>query len=496
MSATWQDVDVRLPRRRPWWRRWLRRVVLMLLLALVGLGFRGYYRHRKVTRELEAALAALDHDETGWRLKDIEAARADVPEEANSARCIVAVAKLLKEAAPSPHGWPPAEFADAFKDLPPEERLDDARAARLRAELEKVRPALELARTLERLPAGRHRIQYLRNVMDTRLDDQQQTRNVTGLLSFDAMQRSDKNDGAGALRACRAALNAARSIGDEPFFVTQLVRAACVVVACRGVERALAQTEPPPEDLARTQRQLEGEDAYNGLFVSLRGERAVWHEMFDALESGDVPLTDLAGSGAAKPDWSDHLLGWAIRDNLRAEHPLFLSLMTRRITETELPLEEQGAIDRDLAAQVKALPREAVVTRVSLTAIPRVGEAECRKHAHVRCLAAALAAERYRRQHGAWPESLDKLVPGLLTELPLDPSDGEPLRYRRLADGVTIYAVGKDGVDNGGVFDRENGIRPGTDIGIRLWDVKHRRQPPRPKEKAPEEPGAPGGPPR
>jgi hypothetical protein len=132
---------------------------------------------------------------------------------------------------------------------------------------------------------------------------------------------------------------------------------------------------------------------------------------------------------------------------------------------------------------------------VCLDAIPKVSETECRKHAHVRCLAAALAAERYRREHGAWPESLDKLVPAQLTEVPLDPYDGQPLRYRRLADGVTIYAVGGDGVDNGGLFDRENAVRPGTDVGVRLWDVKHRRQSPRPQERPPEEPDAPGGPP-
>jgi hypothetical protein len=87
------------------------------------------------------------------------------------------------------------------------------------------------------------------------------------------------------------------------------------------------------------------------------------------------------------------------------------------------------------------------------------------------------------------------MTPGLLAEVPLDPYDGQPLRYRRTEDGVVVYAVGDDGVDNGGNLDRERPNQPGVDVGFRLWDVKHRRRPPRPKEQAPEGPKAPGGPP-
>ena len=44
-------------------------------------------------------------------------------------------------------------------------------------------------------------------------------------------------------------------------------------------------------------------------------------------------------------------------------------------------------------------------------------------------------------------------------------------------------------------LDRKGAAQPGTDLGCRLWDVKHRRQPPRPKEQPPAGPEAPGGPP-
>jgi hypothetical protein len=59
--------------------------------------------------------------------------------------------------------------------------------------------------------------------------------------------------------------------------------------------------------------------------------------------------------------------------------------------------------------------------------------------------------------------------------VPTDPFDGQPMRYRRTADGIVIYAVGPDGVDNQGALDRTGRTPDGTDLGFQLWDVAKRR---------------------
>lgn len=46
-----------------------------------------------------------------------------------------------------------------------------------------------------------------------------------------------------------------------------------------------------------------------------------------------------------------------------------------------------------------------------------------------------LSAERYRLKHGKMPERLEELVPEFLTSEPVDPMDGNPLRYKKGADG-------------------------------------------------------------
>jgi hypothetical protein len=66
-------------------------------------------------------------------------------------------------------------------------------------------------------------------------------------------------------------------------------------------------------------------------------------------------------------------------------------------------------------------------------------------------LVAAIALKRRQLRHGAYPAELTALVPEFLRQLPRDPMDGQPLRYRLNPDGsFLLYSVGQDGQDNGG----------------------------------------------
>ena len=72
------------------------------------------------------------------------------------------------------------------------------------------------------------------------------------------------------------------------------------------------------------------------------------------------------------------------------------------------------------------------VTRALAPAVNKCHQAELRSQANLRTAMASLACERYRQKHDRWPESLETLVQAkLLTAVPTDPIDGQPLRYRR-----------------------------------------------------------------
>jgi hypothetical protein len=61
-----------------------------------------------------------------------------------------------------------------------------------------------------------------------------------------------------------------------------------------------------------------------------------------------------------------------------------------------------------------------------------------------------LAVERYRLAGGKVPERLEELVPQYLSEVPSDPFDGNPIRYRHADPGYCLYSISDDGQDNGG----------------------------------------------
>jgi hypothetical protein len=71
----------------------------------------------------------------------------------------------------------------------------------------------------------------------------------------------------------------------------------------------------------------------------------------------------------------------------------------------------------------------------------------------------AIALKRYQLKHGSYPPELSSLVPEFVPKVPLDPVDGQPLRYRRNADGTfLLYSVGENGKDDGGNPASEQGV--------------------------------------
>lgn len=69
----------------------------------------------------------------------------------------------------------------------------------------------------------------------------------------------------------------------------------------------------------------------------------------------------------------------------------------------------------------------------------------------------ALSLERYRLAKGAYPVELKGLVPEFCREVPIDPIDGKPLRYRLEADGsAVVYSINVNLKDDGGTADRED----------------------------------------
>jgi len=453
-------------------RRRLRRRLLGVAVLLVALALlSGLVRHlvdvQTARRELDETIAAVSAVEPVARLTDLEAARAVVADQDNSAVPIRTAAQRI------PGNWPSRELTEWFNRLSPQSCREAANQQRLQSELRGLDAALQDVRQLPDLPHGRFPIVWSADFVSTPLDHLPQTRAVAALLELQATRRAQDGDINGSLRSLRGIIHVGRSLADEPTVLSQLARSTCQSAALRGLERALAQGVSDDADLRQLQQLLEDEASQPMLLVAARGARAGIHQLFTALENGDRTLEDLAGSPRptgldALEEMANSRLG---RPRILQAHAYSLRYATRLIEIAHLPAEQWLAATDQLELDFADPPPIASLLIKTLAALPRTC---CRNQARLRCAMAGLAAERYRLKHGQWPDSLGELCPDFLATVPLDPYDGKPLRWRARRDGAIIYSIGPDREDNGGKLDRVLLVTPGTDLGFQLWDIEKR----------------------
>ena len=437
-------------------------VQLTLAVALVCYALDFY----QMSIRFQAALDEMDKNHPGWRLSDIENAREAVPDDVNSALRVTEMVKLL------PDNWIDDKLQGEIDNLPPEIQMTPDQFDRLQHALDQVRPAREISRTLADLPKGRFPIVYRADGSDD--FKLQPLRHAVELSRLNAAAHVQAGDVQAAVDSCRSEFAIARSIGDEPTTISQIVRVALVSISAATVKRILAQSEPDDGQLEILQKCLEMEEKHPYWSIAWRGERAYQTVAVEAMAREiSIPLDRTSD---ALPRWlEEDLASYFFRDRIRCWGPEYYSLY-ERLEETDKmpPHLRRQFIDQTVAA----IPRSINVLLWGFRALAKADEAFLRVQALLRSEIAGLAAERYRRRHGDWPTSLAQLTPDLIPSLPTDPYTGEPLLFRRLPDGVVIYSVGLDGEDNGGNVDSGKPNAPGTDIGIRLWDVAKRRQPP------------------
>ena len=86
-----------------------------------------------------------------------------------------------------------------------------------------------------------------------------------------------------------------------------------------------------------------------------------------------------------------------------------------------------------------------------LPSLSRATQISVRAEANRRATMLVANVKAYRQQHGAYPDSLDALDAGNVI---VDPFTGSGFAYRRTGDDFTLYSLGSNGVDDGGVHDR------------------------------------------
>jgi len=483
------------------WKRWLKRtlgaVVLVLALRTVWLvGEREWHRSQG-EKEYAAAVAETDRTDPDWRWDALNAKRIKPPAGKNAADLIPRINAL------TPKDWGNRlDLTDEgmSREHPPANtRFDPDLIGSAREELARAHPAVELARTLKVFPAGYRVIRLAPNPYGTLLEDTQATRGVSNLLRWDIVIAVEDGDTVRAATDLLAMLYASRSIGDEPFLISQLVRIATRSIAHGSLEWVLAQAALTEPQLAGLQSAWAVDAEEPLLLYGLRGKRVVIDETIGRMAIGTVSfMQGTTGAGRPSPEDSnsfDRFAWWLYRGRLPRERAFALRWLNDAIEVARRPVHEQPAAmatlpffkqyaDRDLLRPhledfAPPEPDEnLIIFRLLIPGLAKIPRASWRSTAEARSTVVALACERFRLKHGRWPKELAELPAELLPGgVPLDPFDGKLLCYRRLDDGVVIYSIGPDGTDNEGTIARDRPGVPGTDIGFRMWNPEQRRKP-------------------
>jgi hypothetical protein len=482
-------------------------VVVVVLAAPVLIAVGAYlYAFSSTSGRLRRAIAAADQLDPHWRLGELIDRRFKPKDSENSAEVVIAMANVTpRRLRGGSSGDPPVAPIDN-KSGPPEGRELDALIedlknpialspdlrAGLAAEIDDKSEAVALGQKLLEMGEGQHKITYAKFSFNTLLTNQQTSRSVASLLRKDALLRADKGDISGAVRTSRSILGVARSLGDEVFAISQLIRFACDAVSLNAFERALSQGEASDAELKAAQADYAKEDEQPSLLYALRGERALIFDALDQAATGEVDATQFAASVGAGGGGT--VLAVALQFGAFSRHnqAVALEMMNDAVEIAKRPTYEQNELwvrwaDQRRSPGGLAALKDALV-RLVAPAGENVARAYQRSRAWLRAAQVIAACERFRMANGRWPNDQGELVSAYLPKVLVDPYDGKPLRIKRVAGGLAVYALGEDLKDNGGKIDRHKLSSPGFDVGLQLWDVDKRHQAPQKQESGTPEP--------
>ncbi len=254
------------------------------------------------------------------------------------------------------------------------------------------------------------------------------------LLVTAARLSAHQGDAEAALAYIDDGLHLARSVRREPALISYLVHIACTAVCLRSLEQTLSATPLTDEQLVRVDRMLTEAGAACDFTQALISERCY------AIECIRNPSL-MGGGGARMP--SIPILG-------RIGLADILDYMATGIEASELPLDQRVARFRQIGDALEDMGFLHVIVKTLAPALSRVAELDLRFRADIDMARTALAIERFRLTKGVLPRDLATLVPDYLDQVPIDPFDGQPIRYRRTKPGYRLYSVFEDGQDQDG----------------------------------------------
>jgi hypothetical protein len=298
-------------------------------------------------------------------------------------------------------------------------------------------------------------------------------------LSVSAQYRASVGDYEGAVRDLERTLDMADIISRGGTMINHLVTCACDAIAASAAWNIATRHDLPPAALERlTQTFLHHLDSAEPFVEAMRSESMMGDAIVSLVYGGEGIVENLGalgsgGSGGGPSSPVSHLVNplvrmagsspAATRRNLTACYQHMVAIADKPYSKSVQ--DEYDAFDRDLYSlrehphRIVTSMRDPVgylLASMLLPALSRAHSKEASRNATFGAMATFCALQRYQKETGALPESLDQLVPRYLPSVPIDPFDGNTIHYLRKdvpnlpEDAWAVYSIGTDFIDDGG----------------------------------------------
>jgi hypothetical protein len=281
------------------------------------------------------------------------------------------------------------------------------------------------------------------------------------LLQTDAAKHAEDTSPELAVLSVESSFALSRSLAKEPLVRSHLARIESQSIAVSSLQHMLNKTCLTDEQLGNLAVALEKADDQRGLARAFIGQRCIgihsFNLMRDTTDLTALPVGQSRPLGQrllinvtvflSSPQYLYDTCGFLQWDELN-----YLQLMERYIQTAQTDFPERIAAAQALRRSLEQQDGLHAFSRGWLRGMngSRVILKDAAVTARLRSARIAIAIERFRVSHDhQLPQTLAELTPFGSSGVPIDPFDGQPLRYNKLTPGYVVYSIGEKGDGDG-----------------------------------------------
>ncbi len=280
------------------------------------------------------------------------------------------------------------------------------------------------------------------------------SRNLIRVLAFQTMVDAHYGRRDQACHTACLALRSSKMFKNQPTLSSLATESACNQMANYSICSLVRNCPLTPSEAAELNRYLLASDHADEVIPAVKNERAVFLSMYLGQRPGnaygDFWFPD---SDAAAPWWSASavkLLNQIGMPLLYEDEIAYINTSSKMIAIMSAPGKTMRVRRNELVRTVKDIPKYAWISSEWLPFNVSLVDRVMKDRARTALTQVVIAAQQYKQQHGAYPDTLAQLRSNSKLSIPLDPFTDKELVYQRTKEGFLVYSVGQNEVDDGG----------------------------------------------